>query len=148
MQEEGAFVLGRVLGSNTSLSKLCLCDCKLHDDGVRAMLCQPGTTCSLRSLDLQRNHITVHSCSAIAAVLASSPGTHSSQLHPPSRIAHLDLSHNPLGDAGISLLSLGLCEAAALRSLILQDCDIGVSGMQLVDIYIYIYTLEWFVKHV
>lgn len=135
VQEEGAFMLGSVLGSNTSLTKLCLCDCRLQDDGVRAMLRQSGSsqsggTCSLRSLELQRNHIMAHGAIAISAFLAGSPGAHGSQLHPPSRIAHLDLSHNPLGDVGISLLTPGLREAEALRSLILQDCDFGIEGAE------------------
>lgn len=128
LQDEGAFMLGRVFASNASLTKLCLSDCKLHDEGVRALLRKPGSACSLRSLELQRNHIMAHGASAVAAFLAGSPRAHSSQVHPPSRIAHLDLSHNPLGDVGISLLTQGLCEAVALRALILQDCDIGVSG--------------------
>jgi Ran GTPase-activating protein (RanGAP) involved in mRNA processing and transport len=124
-------MLGRVFATNTALTRLCLSECKLQDEGVRALLQQPGNSCSLQSLELQRNHIMAHGASAIAAFLAGAPRSHGSQLCPPSRIAHLDLSHNPLGDVGISLLSQGLREAAALRSLVLQDCDIGVPGMRL-----------------
>lgn len=116
-------MLGSALGPNMSLTKLGLGGCKLHDEGVRAILRPLRGPCSLQSLELQRNHITAHGASAVSAFLAGSP-----RAGGPSRIAHLDLSHNSVGDLGISLLSNSLCEAAALRSLILQDCDIGVAG--------------------
>jgi Ran GTPase-activating protein (RanGAP) involved in mRNA processing and transport len=131
VQEEGAYRLGSVFQSNASLTRLCLCDCKLQDEGVRALLRKPGRACSLRSLELQRNQISAHGASAIAAFLAGYPGSHGSRPYPPSRIVHLDISHNSLGDMGISLLTRGLREAVALRKLVLQDCDIGVSGMAL-----------------
>ena len=45
-------------------------------------------------------------------------------------IEHLDLSHNPIGDTGASLLSKAVRETATLKTLILYDCGITSRGAE------------------
>jgi Leucine Rich repeat len=130
LQEEGAAMLAGALASNSTLAKLSLCDCRLEDDGMHAMARQAaGVLGRLRELELRRNNLSAQAALGLAALLAPR-ALHASSAKQ-SILAHLNLAWNPLGDAGVALLLPALRQCVHLKSLNLQDCDVGTLGVLL-----------------
>ncbi|XP_053418635.1 ribonuclease inhibitor isoform X1 [Nycticebus coucang] len=116
---EGCRELCRVLCSLESLRELSLAGNELGDAGAQ-LLCEsllaPG--CRLESLWVKTCSLTAACCPLFSSVLAQN-----------KCLLELQISCNPLGDAGVQTLCQGLGQpGAVLRVLWLGDCDVSDVG--------------------
>lgn len=115
----GCRELSGVLRAKESLRELSLADNPLGDDGARLLcesLLEPG--CRLQSLWLRSCNLTAACCPHLGAVLARN-----------QHLQELQLTRNPLGDAGVQQLCQALSQPdARLSDLRLVDCELTDSG--------------------
>jgi hemoglobin-like flavoprotein/Ran GTPase-activating protein (RanGAP) involved in mRNA processing and transport len=96
------------------LKRLTLSDDALGDAGIAALLGSPHLS-GIRELTLSQNGITASG----ATLLADAP----------PQLECLDLSHNPLGDAGAEAAAAALARLRVTR-LALTGCNIGADGLE------------------
>ncbi|XP_037373213.1 ribonuclease inhibitor [Talpa occidentalis] len=116
---EGCREVCRVLRAKKSLKELSLADNALGDEGVR-LLCEslldPG--CQLESLWVKTCGLTAASCQHLSSMLTKN-----------QHLRELQLSRNPLGNAGVQLLCQGLSQPdTKLQTLWLSDCEVTDSS--------------------
>ncbi|ELK24560.1 NACHT, LRR and PYD domains-containing protein 5 [Myotis davidii] len=108
-----------VLSTHPSLQQLDLAGSILSEWAMRTLcvkLRQPA--CQIQKLILGNCGLTAAACQHLSEVLTSSQS-----------LTHLDLSTNPLGKDGMTLLCRGLkCFTCALQRLMLRDCHLDVIG--------------------
>ena len=116
---ESLKVLGRALVT-AHLKRIAIGDNRLGNDGVLALFGESGF-CALEGIDLAYKNIS-HGATVLGKALGRS-----------STLVDLNLSRNPLGDAGL----VAFCEAAgnvlhlpSLQSINLSDCHIGPAGIE------------------
>ncbi|XP_038620252.1 ribonuclease inhibitor [Tachyglossus aculeatus] len=112
--------LGAALLGNAALTELTLRNNELGDAGVRHVLrALQGPHCGLRKLSLQNCCFTEAACAELPAVLRS------------PALSDLQLSDNPLGDAGLDLLCQGLLDPkCGLRTLQLEYCELSPASCE------------------
>ncbi|XP_066223199.1 ribonuclease inhibitor isoform X1 [Saccopteryx leptura] len=141
--------ISSALRDNPALTELSLYSNELGDSGVQLVLQGlQGPTCRIQKLCLQNCSLTGAGCRTLPSVLRALPSLHT-----------LDLSYNPMGDAGLRLLCEGLldpqchierlqldyssltaasCEPLAavlrtkreLKELVLNNNDLGEAGVR------------------
>ncbi|XP_077629512.1 ribonuclease inhibitor [Crocuta crocuta] len=109
------------LQANPSLTELSLCTNELGDAGVRLLLQglqSPG--CKIQKLSLRNCSLTDTGCEVLPDVLCSL-----------STLRELQLSDNPLGDAGLQLLCKGLLDPQChLEKLQLEYCNLTAASCE------------------
>lgn len=122
----GAKSLAEALRSNTSLRHLLLSDNNIGDEGVKALSSSLLVHYRLTSLSLSANAIGPDGCKAFLNALKESRDAPDSDR--PRDFPVIDLSFNPIGDTGISVLA-ALCEKnPSIRKLRLSSTDLTDSG--------------------
>ena len=143
--DAGAALLGRALQTSKALRTLALQSCAIGAKGVRhlsaglthnrslralwllgnaasdegvAHLAGALRSCKLESLGLEKNGIGARGCEALALALVAEQ----------CPLLWLRLQHNPLGDAGVSVLAHALHHNRSLTKLQLRDTAVGVAG--------------------
>ncbi|KAK1329664.1 hypothetical protein QTO34_009846 [Cnephaeus nilssonii] len=112
-------LIAQILLASRHLRSLSLSGNKVKDQGV-ASLCEAlkGPQCALRRLILGNCGLTEDACQHLSEVLTSSKS-----------LTHLDLSTNPLGKGGVTLLCRGLKSfTCAVQRLMLRCCQLDVIG--------------------
>ncbi|XP_054432803.1 ribonuclease inhibitor isoform X2 [Pteronotus mesoamericanus] len=109
------------LQDNPALTELNLCSNELGDAGTALVLQGlQSPTCKIQKLSLQSCCLTEASGGALASVLRASPS-----------LRELDLSYNPLGDAGLRLLCEGLLDPQChVERLQLQYCGLTADSCE------------------
>ncbi|XP_045039370.1 ribonuclease inhibitor isoform X2 [Desmodus rotundus] len=109
------------LRDNPTLTELNLCSNELGDAGTHLVLQGlQSPTCKVQKLSLQSCCLTEASGRALASTLRAMPS-----------LRELDLSYNPLGDAGLQLLCEGLLDPQChIESLELQYCSLSAASCQ------------------
>ncbi|KAL3919749.1 MAG: hypothetical protein SGPRY_005517 [Prymnesium sp.] len=80
----------------------------------------PTRPITLASLDLSHNAIDIDACSSIASILSL----------PLSQLTDLNISTNPIGDAGARVLAEGLMRSSSLTKLNLAHARIAAPGLR------------------
>lgn len=113
--------ISSALQANPSLTELSLRTNELGDGGVQLLLQGlQAPTCKIRKLSLQNCSLTEVSCGVLPRALRSVP-----------TLRELQLSDNPLGDAGLQLLCEGLLDAQChLERLQLEYCNLTAAGCE------------------
>lgn len=123
--------LAAALAAAPALRTLDLGDCAVDDSGAEAIARSLFLAPSVARLFLDRNALGPPACESLAA---------SFRVGTKSRVRVLDLSNNPLGDAGAAALARGLVDGATrcddefdgaregLAELALRRCDVGDAG--------------------
>ncbi|XP_036162425.1 NACHT, LRR and PYD domains-containing protein 5 [Myotis myotis] len=112
-------LISQILLASHNLRSLSLAGNKVADQGV-ASLCEAlkVSQCALHRLILGNCGLTAAACQHLSEVLTSSQS-----------LTHLDLSTNPLGKDGMTLLCRSLkCFTCAVQRLMLRDCHLDVIG--------------------
>lgn len=116
---DGCRDLCRLLKVKDSLKEVSVSGNALGDQGARLLceaLLEPG--CGLQTLWVKSCDLTAACCPHFGSVLAQS-----------TRLLELQLSSNPLGDAGVEGLCQGLGQpGCVLQALCLGDCEVGNAG--------------------
>ncbi|XP_059008734.1 ribonuclease inhibitor isoform X1 [Mustela lutreola] len=115
LTEERCRDIRSALQANPSLTELNLCSNMLGDGGVRLVLQGlQSPACKIRKLSLENCCLTKAGCGVLPDVLRSVP-----------TLRELDLSNNPLEDAGLQLLCEGLLDPQChLENLHLEYCNL------------------------
>lgn len=77
-----------------------------------------------QDLHLAYNSCGIYGCRSLKLALLS----HSAMLDPTLGLRELDLSYNPIGDAGVRELCIGMVQSPTLRYLRLRGCGITTMG--------------------
>ncbi|XP_025771184.1 ribonuclease inhibitor isoform X1 [Puma concolor] len=109
------------LQANPSLTELSLCTNELHDAGVRLVLQGlQSPSCRIQKLSLRNCCLTDTGCEVLPDALRSLP-----------TLRELQLSDNPLGDAGLQLLCKGLLDPQChLEKLQLEYCNLTAASCE------------------
>ncbi|XP_047679545.1 ribonuclease inhibitor isoform X2 [Prionailurus viverrinus] len=109
------------LQANPSLTELSLCTNELHDAGVRLVLQGlQSPSCRIQKLSLRNCCLTNTGCEVLPDALRSLP-----------TLRELQLSDNPLGDAGLQLLCKGLLDPQChLEKLQLEYCNLTAASCE------------------
>ncbi|XP_004459835.2 ribonuclease inhibitor [Dasypus novemcinctus] len=120
LTEERCADMGPGLRANASLTELCLRSNELGDAGVRLVLQGLQGARRVQKLSLQNCSLTATGCSVLPGTLRCLPS-----------LRELNLSENPLGDAGLRLLCEGLQDPQCnLEKLKLEYCDLTAAGCE------------------
>ncbi|XP_030706735.1 ribonuclease inhibitor isoform X5 [Globicephala melas] len=113
--------IGSALRANPSLTELSLRTNELGDGGVHLVLQGlQSPTCKIQKLSLQNCCLTEAGCGVLPGVLRSL-----------STLRELNLSDNPLGDAGLQLLCEGLLDPQChLEKLQLEYCNLTAAACE------------------
>ena len=127
MQGPGAQALARALRKQCGLHTLRLAEARLGNAGALQLASGLRRNGTLQRLQLSQNSIGAHGSAAILERAA----TESSDTPIACALTHLNLSHNPVGDAGMLAMQESLRDCSAMRELVLQSCSIGNQGVQI-----------------
>ncbi|XP_025717873.1 ribonuclease inhibitor isoform X1 [Callorhinus ursinus] len=113
--------ISSALQANPSLTELSLCTNELGDAGVHLVLQGlQSPTCKIQKLSLQNCCLTKTGCGVLPDVLRSMP-----------TLRELQLSDNPLEDAGLQLLCKGLLDPLChLEKLRLEYCNLTAASCE------------------
>jgi serine/threonine protein kinase/Ran GTPase-activating protein (RanGAP) involved in mRNA processing and transport len=102
------------LGGNRTLTSLTLHECRMGDDGAKALAVALSRNATLTTLSLTRNQICDEGMKAIASVLAGN-----------TAIATLCIRGELLGVEGATALATAVARNTSLRSLELENIEVG-----------------------
>ncbi|CAF1350349.1 unnamed protein product [Rotaria magnacalcarata] len=111
--------IGKMLEMNCTLKSLDLNHNHLEDDALMMIIPSLMKNSALTSLDLSMNNLTETSANELACLLEESQTT----------LTTLSLSHNPLGDSGVSNIAAALINNRTLIKLILESVKITIEGV-------------------